>query len=391
MNTEETRIMSEVCFNNAQQAHQLLQYAPAEHWYNNTLYFDPDNKDVLNASIYPLALQRKYKEAIARATKVMEISDTHRDNAHYSRGLMYLTTNDYINGFKDFEIRLKQRPIAAIHEKLNVKPYWNGEPCKTLYVFGEQGFGDIIMFSRYLPLIKTKFKVDKIYFDVPKPCADLFKYNFRNDPEIEVISVRSTYELLGTDKEFLSSDYYIQQLSLARLFETTFDTVPPIHLEAEPEFIEKQSRAFPYVVGKKTIGIVCGGRPVMGDPMVAEWNGRRNVDQERICKILADFNIVSLEKEQNPEIQTWSDTAGLMMNCDLIVTVDSGPAHLAGALGCKTLLLNHFQHCWRFAHDGQQTPWYGGNFKQIRQKQEGNWEPVYAELAEKVKEYAPSA
>lgn len=379
MITTENRIMAELCFVQADAARKVNSYSVAEHWFTNALELDPENPLFLEASVYPIALQHKYSEAIERCTLAMKYLEGYpRDNLQYTRSLIYLNTNDYLRGFKDFEIRLKQRPIAAIHEKLSAVPYWEGEPCKTLYVFGEQGFGDILMFSRYLPLVKTKFNVEKIYFEVPKACAGLFKYNFRNDPEIEVISVRSTYELLGTDKEFQESDYYIQQLSLARLFETTFDTVPAIKIEAEPEYIEK----FKYLSADNVIALCPGGRPENGDPAVNEWNNRRNVDKNYLENIVTNrgYNIVYLQQELNNSIETWSDTAGILANCKMAISIDSGPVHLCGAMGLETVLLNHYQSCWRWTLDKAYTPWYSTNLKIIRQKYEGDWRSVFDEL-----------
>lgn len=383
MVSEHNRIMGELCFVQADNARKASAHPVSEHWFNNALSLDPENPLFLEASVYPLALQHKCKEAIDRCTKAMEKLEGYpKDNLHYTRSLLYLNTEDYLTGFKDFEIRLRQRPIAAIHDRLNTKPYWNGEPCKSLYIFGEQGFGDIIMFARYVPLIKSKFNVEKIYFEVPKSCGDLFRYAFRNSPEIEVISVRSTYELLGTDKEFLASDYYIQQLSLATLFKTTFDTVPDIHIDVDQASIDK----FSYLKEKNTVAVLVGGRPENGDPAVQEWNARRNVSKERVEEILKDFHIVYIQQDLNPELKSWSDTAGVLANCKFAVCIDSGPIHLAGAMGVPTILLNHYQTCWRWTLDKERTPWYN-NLVIIRQIREGDWEPVFIKLKDYIEKH----
>lgn len=381
MLSEKDRVLSELCQVQAIQAHRIEAYSVSERWYHNALCIEPENEDIIYSSIYPLALQRKYPEAIARCTKSMQ-SEKHKHDAEYTRGLLYLTINDYKNGFKDFEIRLKQRQLAAIHDRLKHKPYWNGEDCNALYIYGEQGFGDIFMFSRYLPLIKTKFKVDKIYFEVPKSCKELLSYNFRNDKDIEVISERKTYATLGTDEAFHKSDFYIQQLSLPRLFETTFETVPEIKLEAEPEYIEK----YKYLSDGNAVGVIYGGRDDRGDFLVKEWNDRRNINPDILNEILKSYNIVPLQQELNPNIKTWSDTAGIMANCKFIVSVDSGPVHVAGGLGVETIMLNHYQTCWRFTLDQKYTPWYSKNFTIIRQKLDRNWDNVFQELQDYFRE-----
>lgn len=87
---------------------------------------------------------------------------------------------------------------------------------------------------------------------------------------------------------------------------------------------------------------------------------------------IADFpKIVNLE----PELNSFSDTAGALMNLDLLITIDTGIAHLAGALGVKTYLLLPYSSEWRWFSDTEKTPWYP-NFTLFKQEKEGDWEEV---------------
>lgn len=374
MRKEEKRVLAELCFNNAHQAHQSEQYPAAEHWYKNTLVFDSRNLDIHYSLAFPYALQRKWKEA-EEQLNIASKSKTKKESALYCRGLVRLMQNDYVGGFIDLEHRLEMSQLKHINDRFKHRAVWEGQDCETLYIYGEQGFGDVIMFSRYLPLIKN---VKKIYFEVPKACYSLFKFNFRHYPHINVVSDYSTVDSLGTNKAFTDSDYYCHIMSLVRIMGTTFDTVPPIQLDASPEDINK----FKDISSVKAVAVCYGGRPIAGDPMVKEWNIRRNVDANWINPILGKYftHIIPIEKDLNPGIETWSDTAGIIANCALVVSIDSGPVHLAGAMGVPTVLLNHYQTCWRWTLDQDHTPWYSNELTILRQPKEKDWQLVLIEL-----------
>lgn len=372
-------IVADICFFIAQQGHAMQQYPTAEYWYNLTLRLQPHNPEVHHALTYVTALQRRYDEAVKHASFAMK--GQHSAMAQYARALIYLAKGDYEKGFVDYDVRLKfALNEQSRFERFGNLPYWKGEPCKILHVSGEQGYGDIFMFSRFIPLIKEKFNVEKIFFEVPKSCNSFFKYNFRDSPEIEVVS------------EYWNpvADYHIQLVSLCKLFKVTLDTIPSVDMKAEPEYVEKwKEKLAPFREKYKKIVSVCyAGRQdadASADMQVAEWNARRNLPFDEINKIFSEFSytlFIPVTPDLNPEIVTWSDTAGVMANSDLTISADSGPAHMAGVLNVPVWLLNHYQTCWRWTLEHEHTPWYNNNLRIFRQIKEGDWTPVL----EKVKQ-----
>jgi tetratricopeptide (TPR) repeat protein len=366
-------IVADICFFIAQQAHASKQFDTAEYWYNNSLKILPENTEVHYALSYITANQRRFKEAVEHSTYALR--GRHDAIAQYNRALCYLMLNDYTNGFSDYEARLRFK----LNEESRIRrfgnlPYWKGEPCKILHVSGEQGFGDIFQFSRYLTLIKNKFDVEHIMFEVPQSCHDFFKYNFMDHPEIEVV----------TGHWHPQADYHIQLVSLAHVFKTTFETVPPILLEAEPSLISKHVNW----TSKLKIAYCYQGRNDNVDMQVMEWNSRRSIDKDLFLSMFdpEKHYTVSLHPEENSYIQSWSDTAAIIANSDLVVGIDTGIIHLAAALGKPVFLLQHYHCCWRWCIEGD-TPWYGNNLKQFRQKEEGNWSTVITEVKEKLNGY----
>jgi tetratricopeptide (TPR) repeat protein len=359
----ERAILSDICEFIGQQAHVKYQYADAENWYSKALVLSPQKRHIEIALAFQLAVQRKYDEAIERFTAVAKKDESQRVLCMYSRSLLHLAKGNYYQGFKDFEYRLELPSMRG-----SIVPgikRWQGEECKNLHVYGEQGFGDIFMFCRYVPLIKKKFKVEHVYFEVQDSCVDLLRYSFRNYPDVTVVG-------RGAEIYVHAS---VHCASLPYIFNTTIDTVPGTKLEVEPLYIEKWAKY------KGAIGVCYSGRPNDDNVHTNEWNLRRNLPQDQLDALLAGRPVVRLQKELNSEIESWSDVAGMMANCDLVVTNDTGHAHLAGSLGVDTILVNHWQTCWRWGAEGQNTPWYGDNFKIFRQPKEWDWAPVFAELA----------
>lgn len=363
-------IVADLSFFIAQQAHASQQYELAEYWYNHSLRLQPNNPDIHQAMTYVLGLQRKYPQAINSATFAMRGRDP--VTMQYTRALLHLMNGNYKTGFKDYQIRLdlpqNKKPRL---ERFGSMKYWEGEKCNKLWVAGEQGFGDIFMFSRYVLLIKEKFQVDKIIFEVPAACQELFAYNLRQRDDIEVVT-----NLIKPE-----ADYYVQLASMPHIFGTTIDQVPPIFIEAQPDYISKFIKATP--TGSMKIGFVCQGRDDADDLMAQEWNSRRNIDLKFFKDMWPEKHVKAfLDPRFNSEIKTWSDTAGVIANQDVIISVDSGPVHLAAAMGKPVFLLNNKQTCWRWGLDGEQSPWYNNNLRVFRQEHEGVWEPVIAKVGQ---------
>ena len=241
-------------------------------------------------------------------------------------------------------------------------------------MYGDQGFGDVFMFSRYLPLLKEK-GVEKVYFDIRTACADLFRYNLRHYPEIEVVAGHAG----------LGFDYSLQLMSAPRIFKSTYDTVPPpLKFEAQPEFIEKWKEFYKDAKGFKAAVVFEGGHK---EDKV--WNDKRSVDRKQLLSALSEAGVGAffpLQLELQPDIKSWSDTAALIHLADAVVTIDSGPVHLAASMDAsKVLVLNSDQCCWRWCIEGDYTPWYPRGLRQFRQKMGQDWSSAIAELGEEIK------
>lgn len=388
MNNSLALTVADICHHIGAQTHALAnnQYAEgfpiAEDWYKKALRLLILNGgefekrcSLHNNLMYVTGLQRKYDEAIEHATMAMKSKTKLVIGPRYVRALFYLMKNDYENGFREFECRWDEDGLSKLC-KIEGILLWEGQKCNSLHVFAEQGYGDIFQFSRYIPLIQKRFGIDKIYYEVPKACLSLMQYNFDGMNGVEVI----TSEDRVRTQTARGIDYTIQAMSLAYRFGTTFETVPQFKINPEPEYIEKWKH-----LDGKSIAVCWGGRAENGDWRATEWNGRRNIDPRTLCEAIGNHPIIALQKEFNHQIETWSDTAGIIANSKLVISIDSGPVHLAAAMDCCPVwLLNHYQSCWRYTVDRPTTPWYP-NLLIYRQEKEGDWSGVLKKVRENMK------
>lgn len=385
--------LPELCFFLGNSCHANQFYPQAEKWYEYAICLNDKFGEAYEALMNTLISQKKFEEGIRIATLVMENGDENQATvAQYNRGLMYLSLGDYINGFKDYDTRMRMgKTIDLLRKKIGDRSLWDGKPCNHLLVYGEQGMGDLFMFSRFMKDYNNGRNLlsycDKVTLEVPPGMTSFMKYNFE----------RERLKIIPQTEEVTISDKHILLVSLARIFETDINSIPfatESYLIAEPEYTKKWDKISR--LPDKKIGICWAGRSVIEqDLQVAEWNSRRSISLKQLGPVLNLPNIswVSLQKGVDEiqlkdfpsiynfgdEIKSWSDTAGIMHHLDLIISIDSGPVHLAGAMGKPTILLNHASTCWRWGLTGEQSIWYD-SINILRQEKDFNWNPVINEL-----------
>jgi hypothetical protein len=374
----EKKILADLCLDRAQTYHYAESYVNAARWYEKALALG--NEEAAEGMMYALVMLRQFKEAIPFCTlemlsaKVPEKADV----AHYNRGLCRLMIGDYINGFQDYDTRMRMgKTVDLLRKKIGDRPLWDNKPCKHLLVYGEQGMGDLFMFSRYIEKLGGSELAQDITFEVPASMVSFMEHNF------DYVNV------IAQTEQITPSDEHVLIVSLAKTFKTTISSIPSAdkaYLTAEPDYIEKWGN-IARLPGLK-IGLCWAGRSEQEQNIqVREWNGRRSVMLKQLQTILTlpDVSFVSLQKGIDtdqladypfihaPSIENWSDTAGIIHHLDLVITVDTGPAHLAGAMGKETWLLNHVHTCWRWGLEGPSTPWYN-SVRVFRQEREGIWD-----------------
>jgi tetratricopeptide (TPR) repeat protein len=302
---------------------------------------------------------------------------------HWNRSWPLLLTGDLEQGWREYEWRER---CGVVEPRKYPQPLWDGSTLhgKTILVYGEQGLGDIIQFARYMALLKRAGA--KVIFECPRALARLFAMG------------RDIDELIIAGDPLPSFDMHVSLLSLPGLFGTRLDTIPaevpyvsvPPVMRSDLEQVLNRHR------NRFNIGIVWSGNPTF------RWNRRRScsLDDFAVLAQCAGVTLFSLQKgdaaaaldgRANDQIiglqdyiGDFADTAAAMMQLDLVITVDTSVAHLAGALGRPVWVLLPLAPDWRWLLGRNDNPWYP-TMRLFRQTRRGDWSGVFARVAAELK------
>lgn len=341
-----------------------------------------DAKLYSNLGVVNLAVRRT-TEAVKCFTKALEIAPDN-DYVHFNYSNLLLILGDFENGWKEYEWRDTKNKLKG---KL-----WDGSvlEANTLIVVSEQGFGDTIQFSRYIPLLKEK--AGKIVFVCQRSIAPLIQTSFIDYGNISVTFLCN--KVLNHDEE------YINLMSLPGIFKTTLNSIPVFerYLKAD----EKLKLKWLSILGNERrpkIGFTWAANSV--SPTFFKRSYPFKLFYELI-KETPEFDFISLQKgdfelepEKYPslpnlkifanEINDFSDTAALIENLDLVISIDTSVVHLAGALGKKVWNLLPLLPEWRWLFDTEESKWYP-TMKLFRQKISGDWDFVLKKVKIKLNE-----
>jgi Tfp pilus assembly protein PilF len=306
----------------------------------------------------------------------------HRE-ARYNLAQALLVTGQLEEGWQHYEVRAEVN--GAVRPELAARP-WDGKPTgeRVLLLHAEQGLGDTLQFCRYAPIVA---QTSKTVLEVPPPLVRLLS----GLPGIAAIIPRG--------EKLPHYDAQCALLSVPRRLGTRLETIPgeTPYLAADPAAAAAWRTRLAGLPGLK-IGLVWAGgfRPEL--PWAVAVDGRRSMALKQMSALagLAGVSFVSLQKDSpaaqatdppaglvlhdfTAELGDFTDTAALIEALDLVISVDTAVAHLAGALGKQVWLLNRFDSCWRWLLDRDDSPWYP-TLRQFRQKSAGDWAGVMAEV-----------
>ena len=359
------------------------QYAAAEACLHQVIQAEPERAEAHNSLGYVASRQRRPWQAITCYERAIALHPDYAQ-AHFNLGLTLLQLGDYPGGFAEYEWRWQTGqfpPFQCPH------PKWDGRPIpqQTLLIHTEQGAGDTIQFARYLPLAAQR--CGKLLLvcraDLMPLCATL--------PGIAQLREPGSINVA----EF---DTYLPLLSLPHVLGTTLATIPA---------------AVPYLdvaaLRRRTAPLALpGSAPSAGPRVGLVWAGSPTYkhDRQRSCALqeflpvlqtpgIAFYSLQKGERDRElaqlppgicvqdlaPCLHDYGATALLIDQFDLVITVDTSVAHLAGALGKPVwVLLSHVPD-WRWGLEGETTPWYP-TMRLFRQARLGDWAEVMQRVAQ---------
>jgi hypothetical protein len=303
--------------------------------------------------------------------------------AHWNRALAWLLMGDYARGWQEYEWRW-QRPQTP--PRPFRQPRWDGSPLagRTILLHMEQGLGDMLQFIRYAAPLKRQgatVLVETLKLLVPF---------FQRCPGVD--------QVFAEGEALPDFDVHAPLMSLPALLATTLETVPAEvpYLFAEEELVARWARELGSEPGFK-IGVVWQGNPHHGWdhfrsfplaqlaplaelPGVRLYSLQRGPGAEQLATLNGRFPVTDLAGRWADPFVSLRELAAVMANLDLVVTADTAPAHLAGALSVPAWVALAAVADWRWLLGREDSPWYP-TLRLFRQDRLGDWGPVFHRLA----------
>jgi tetratricopeptide (TPR) repeat protein len=324
--------------------------------------------------------KKEYRNAIAQRSGFPQ--------AHWNLAQVLLQTGELTEGWLEYESRWLRADFTSPRRNFR-QPEWAGENLtgRTLLVHSEQGFGDALHFVRYVPMIALRGAT------VVLECHPELERLFSRIPGVAAVVAHGSVL-----PEF---DMHVPMMSLPRIFGTTLTSIPtgiPYLSVAPEELASCRSR-----LGIQSAMLHVG----------FTWSGMRHLKAllHRACpldNLMSIFNVRDVEfyslqkspsasdvsrlrglptvRELSGQLNDFADTAAVISNLDLVISVDTSVAHLAGALGIPTWVLLPQNADWRWLIERTDSPWYP-TMRLFRQRSLGEWKDVLESVGSALGEY----
>jgi len=378
---------AEVYFNIGNAYFDKEEYDQVKIFYAKAIELKPDNYMIYNNLGLLYKLTNELSKAIPNFLKALELNPEDK-LTQFNLARAYIGNQNFEVGWNYFKCRDEMFDcFGKENESLFNKPWKDNISEKIIFVNQIGGYGDAIQFFRYLPLLRAKGA--RVITQIQKPLVELFKYN-----NIQAEMIDSS--IPANSIEF---DARIGSICLPAYFNTNFENIPvkDSYIKANPVKVNNYKEKI-FNTDKFKIGIVWGAGNKID--RLAE---QKDTSLKYFLKLsnMSDTQLYSLQKgadslelkdyQQSANIidlgatfNDFSDTAAAIENLDVLVSIDTGVAHLAGAMGKKVLLMLPFFADWRWLANTDNNLWYE-SMKLYRQKEPGNWQEVIDRVYEDLK------
>lgn len=303
--------------------------------------------------------------------------------AQFSRSMILLLSGDIRRGFREYRSRFR---VGSFPSRMLAtdKPLWDGQSLdgKTLIVTQEQGWGDAIMGARYFGEIKARWPESRILFAVAPSLHNLMRGVVGLDG---CLPDHLTPEFAAACPAF---DYHAPLLHLPDILATTLETIPAKcpYILPQPDWLNLPLEAS----DKRRVGLCWAGSPIHGKD---KWRSLKPEQFQQLIDAAPHLQFLSLQcgprahevQSMNncvdlaQHIHDWTQTATAILQMDLVISVDTAIAHLAGALGVPCWILLPLSPDWRWMLGRSDSPWYP-KATLFRQEAAGEWQPVLDQI-----------
>ena len=360
----------------------------------------PNNAAIAYNTAYTYKKLNRVDEAFPYYEKTLSINPDHTE-AHFSLGLAHLVRGgknkeNWRKGWEHYEWRWKKDSPPGTERKY-AQPEWDGSDLtgKTIYLYAEQGLGDTFQFVRYAKVVKEQYHAAKIIVGVQKPLRDIIGMC----PYIDHVVLQRE-----VPTQF---DYYASLMSLPRILDTWEDTIPDElpYLYADEKLVAHWKEKLSADKNFK-IGVCWQGNPNYSTPFlraavaaksvsartfaplgvlpgVSVYSLQKMTGTDQLADLPKQFDLKTFDGDFDQSNGRFMDTAAVMKNLDLVITVDTSIAHISAGLGTRTWVLLPNPADWRWMLDRTDSPWYPG-VHLFRQKTVGKWDDVIHAIIQKL-------
>lgn len=366
----------------------------AQACYERSLALAPSFTDAWNNLGLAFVDLNRHADALASYERALALAPD-AEETHWNRALCLLQMGNLEAGWIAYEWRWERQRIKAGKRRFS-KPLWLGETPlegKTILLHAEQGLGDTLQFCRYAVLAAERGA--HVLLEVQPELATLLS------------GLEGVAQLIAQGDVLPPFDVHCPLLSLPLAFRTELSTIPNTtpYLFADPRAAAQWRARIDAIVSDARslkVGLVWAGGARPHVPELRKNDARRSLALEQLLPIVdvpgvqffslqkgppaAQLDAVREQHEPSRRIIDWTgeladfaDTAALMANLDLVISVDTSAAHLAGAMHKPVWILNRLDTCWRWMLERDDSPWYS-SARLFRQPALGDWASVIANV-----------
>ena len=355
---------------------QRRNYEEAASTLEASLKINPNQQDAFYNLALILQSMERDEEALLSFDHAIALNPSYAD-AYWNKALLKLRLGHYEEGWELYEWRWKTELKEFAPSFL--QPLWLGQESlagKTIFLHAEQGLGDTIQFCRYVSMVEALGA--KVILAIPESLSKLTS------------TLKGSFQIITDRKLAIEFDYHCPLMSLPLAFKTTLETIPAgTYLYADSiKKIQWKERLG--VKTKPRIGVVWSGSREF------KYDRKRSIPFDTFSTLLSSelaefFDFHSLQREicteykhslsrvsvktHMTDLHDFSETAALISELDLVISVDTAVVHLAGALGKPVWVLLPYDPDFRWLTEREDSPWYP-TARLFRQTQAGEWEGV---------------
>jgi Flp pilus assembly protein TadD len=367
-------------------------YAEARRLYEKALALRPDYAEAMYNLGIALAALGRFQKAAHRYEQTLALTPDHA-RARFNLSLTRLLMGDLAGGWKDWESRWQTPQLAPALRKFP-QPAWRGESLagRTILLYAEQGLGDTLQFVRFVSLVAERDAT--IVLEVQASLVPLFQPLF----DVWTKRHRSTGDdvqpgrIVAQGEDLPPFDLHCSLMSLPAVFQTTLRTIPSAagYVRSARTLVRGSSQGL-------RVGLVWAGspthkrdharslplavlRPLLDLPDIQWISLQKGPSAGQLAELASVDPVFSTVENVAAGFEDYADTAAAVESLDLIITVDTSVAHLAGAMGKPVwVLLQQHLPDWRWLLNRKDSPWYA-SARLFRQEKAGDWEGVVTTL-----------